>query len=334
MSPIFTAAREADLLSERLLLATAKRETLAADPETTAYRLVNGVGDGLEGLTLDHFNGVLVASLYEDLAESQEDALIEVIATALQPRSLYLKRRPREARVVASTRRDELAPDAPASGDAVKELTVSENGVKYRIRPGGDLSLGLFLDMREPRAWLRHHVESRTVLNSFAYTCGFGAVATLGGSARAVNLDLSRRVLDWGEENYRLNALVPKRFDFIAGDVFDWFTRLSRREDRFGCVILDPPSFATSKFSRFSAAANYDELVERAASLLKPDGLLLACCNHAKLERRMFLAAIKRGLQRAGRGYNLLASLGQSETDFPVPDDLEPPLKVFALELS
>jgi 23S rRNA (cytosine1962-C5)-methyltransferase len=330
VSLILRAARESQGLSERLLEARARRADFERDANTTAYRIVNGAGDGLEGLTLDQFDGVLVASLYEDLTDAQESALLEVVASTLEPRSLYLKRRPREARIVANTNRAELAPDEPVFGARVDELEVLENGVKYRIRPGGDLSVGLFLDMRDTRSWLRHNVGSRTALNAFSYTCGFGVVATLGGSSRAVNLDLSRRVLDWGEENYRLNRLEPRRLDFIAGDVFDWFTRFARREDRFSCVILDPPSFAT----RFSAASHYDELVERSAKLLEPDGLLLACCNHARFERRAFLAAIKRGLNRAGRGYNLLASLGQSDVDFPVPGDLEPPLKVFALEVS
>jgi 23S rRNA (cytosine1962-C5)-methyltransferase len=334
VSLIFRAARERQTLSERLLSAAARRASLEPDAGTTAYRLVNGAGDDLEGLTLDRFDDVLVASLYEDLTPAQEDDLLEVVARTLQPRSLYLKRRPREARVVASTHRDEIAPDAPAFGERVDELEVLENGVRYRIQPGGDLSVGLFLDMRDTRAWVRHNIGSRTALNAFAYTCGFGVVGTLGGSARLANLDLSRRVLDWGEQNYRANRLEPKRFDFIAGDVFDWFTRFARRGDTFECVILDPPSFATGKTSRFSAASHYDDLVELAVRVLAPDGLLLACCNHARLERRGFLGAIKRGLVRASRGFNLLASLGQSSVDYPVTNDLEPPLKVFALEVS
>ena len=329
---IQSASSDAAQLSGRLLEARSRRAEIGAD--TTAFRIVNGAGDNVEGLTIDVFEDVLIASLYVDLSEAQENALLEVIATTLEPRSIYLKRRPREARVAATTERDFLAPDAPAWGDRVDRLTVLENGVRYLIQPGGDLSVGLFLDMRDTRHWLRYNNSNRTVLNCFAYTCGFGVTATLAGSDRAVNLDLSKRVLEWGAENYRANKLVPKQFDFISGDVFDWVTRLKRRGDTFGTLILDPPSFATSKFAKFSAVSNYDELIENVIPLLEPDGLLLACCNHHKLERRFFMAAIKRGLERAGRGYNLIASLGQSPTDFPVPDTIEPPLKVFALEIA
>ncbi len=34
-----------------------------------------------------------------------------------------------------------------------------------------------------------------------------------------------------------------------------------------------------------------------------------------------------------GSDFRVLASFGQPPTDFPVPGDAEPPLKVFALEL-
>jgi 23S rRNA (cytosine1962-C5)-methyltransferase len=282
---------------------------------------------------VDFFAGVLVASLYLELSEKQENILLEVLAQTFQPTAIYLKRRPKEARHVSNVARDSLASDAPAWGERVDEIEILEHGVKYLIRPGGDLSVGLFLDMREPRLWLKHHVAGKTVLNTFAYTCGFGLVASLNGATRAANLDLSRRVLDWGEENYRVNRLEPKRFDFISGDVFDWLTRFSRRDDKFDVVILDPPSFATSKHMRFSAAANYDELVELAASIVSPDGMLLACCNNAQLSKRAFYAQIKTGLKRAGRGFNLLESLGQSNVDFPTRENLESPLKVFALEL-
>lgn len=320
-------------LEELLQTARANRSILENNPNTTAFRLVNSSADGLNDLSVDFFAGVLVASLYIDLSEKQENVLLEVLAQTFQPSAIYLKRRPKEARHVANVARDSLAPDAPAWGERVDEIEILEHGVKYLIRPGGDLSVGLFLDMREPRAWLKHHVAGRIVLNTFAYTCGFGLVSGLNGASQAVNLDLSRRVLDWGQENYRLNKLEPKRFDFISGDVFDWLTRFSRREDKFDVVILDPPSFATSKNRRFSAATQYDELVALASSIVAPDGLLLACCNLAQLSRRDFYAQIKSGLKRANRGFNLLESLGQSKIDFPVHENLESPLKVFALEV-
>jgi 23S rRNA G2069 N7-methylase RlmK/C1962 C5-methylase RlmI len=45
----------ADLIRERLATALRNRAPLAADPETNAYRLVHGEGDGLPHLFIDRF---------------------------------------------------------------------------------------------------------------------------------------------------------------------------------------------------------------------------------------------------------------------------------------
>ncbi len=319
-------------LEKRLGTAQARRKALHNSPDTNAYRLCNAAGDDLEGLTIDRFADVLVVSLYEDIG-NLEPELLECIAAIYQPKSIYLKRRPKEARVVSNTQRSELAPEAAAWGVDTPEIVVLENGIRFLIRPGTDLSVGVFLDMRDTRAWLRQHIGEARVLNCFSYTCGFGVAASLGSSSRVVNLDLSRKVLNWGQENYRLNGLAPKDMDFISGDSFEWFKRFERRGDTFDAIILDPPSFATSKTSRFSASSNYDQLVYQAVQSLETGGLLLACCNHAKLSRLQFKKAIQTGLQNANRGYNLLKSLSQSSLDFPVLDTEEAPLKVFTFEI-
>jgi 23S rRNA (cytosine1962-C5)-methyltransferase len=328
------AVSSPEMLENALIHANNARSGLLKNPITNACRVFNAAGDGLPGITIDQFAEIMVISLYEELPPQDEEKLIEEIARVLRPKSLYLKRRPQEARLKANTERAEIAPNAPVWGEPMEQVKALENGLKFEIRPGGDLSVGLFLDMRDTRAWVRDHIGDRNVLNCFSYTCGFGLAANLGGATRVVNLDLSRKVLDWGAQNYRLNLLEPKPFDFISGDVFDWFKRFSRRQDRFDCIILDPPSFANSKHSRFSAASNYDDLVANAAELLEPDGLLIACCNQARLSRLDFKKAVTRGLERADKGYNLVKSLTQSKLDFPVPNDLEAPLKVMIFEVS
>lgn len=320
-------------LRHRLERARVRRAPLAGASATTAYRLVNAGGDGLPGLTVDRFGCVLVLSLYRELDPGSESAVVEAAARAFPAEAVYLKRRPREARRSATTDRDRLAPQGPAWGRPLPDIEALEDGVRYRIRPGGDLSVGLFLDMRDTRTWARAHSAGRTVLNAFAYTCGFSVCARLGGAAGALNLDLSRRVLDWGEENHGLNGLPVHREDFVSGDAFDWLERLARRGEAFGMVVIDPPSFATWRGARFSVMAGYDRLAALAARVVQPGGLLVAACNHAGLSRRGFRAQVERGLSAAGRRYRVAGTLGASPLDFPVVTGEASPLKVLALEL-
>jgi 23S rRNA (cytosine1962-C5)-methyltransferase len=324
-----------DLQSLRRSLEAAKlrRDPLLARSDLNAYRLVNAEGDSLPGMTLDRFDQTLVLSLYRELEAALEFKLIELVAQVFSPTAIYLKRRPLEARHAANTEREFVAPPNPVWGSDTPELEVLESGHRFRIRPGGDLSVGLFLDMRPTRAWLETQVRQRKVLNTFSYTCGFGLVSGIGGASRSVNLDLSRRALDWGEENYRLNGLEPERQDFISGDVFDWLGRMRRWSDRFEMVILDPPSFAKSRLKRFSVAAHYNELVALAAPIVGKGGTLLACCNHAGLSRNSLLRLIESGLREAQREVVGITSLSADPLDFPTVDGADGALKVVALRL-
>jgi 23S rRNA (cytosine1962-C5)-methyltransferase len=332
---VFERLIQSDPQSFRHLLEDARfrRDALAQRQDLNAYRLVNADADGLPGMTLDLFDATLVLSLYLELEPRDEMGLIELIADVIQPQSVYLKRRPREARHAANAEREYLAPEQQVWGESTPEVRVLEDGRRFLIRPGGDLSVGLFLDMRPTRTWLETKTKNKKVLNAFSYTCGFGIASSLGSATRTVNLDLSRRALDWGEENYRLNHLEPERQDFISGDVFDWLGRMQRWSDRFDLVILDPPSFAKSRLKRFSVSAHYNELVAMAAPVIAPGGTLLAGCNHAGLSRSSFLRLIEAGLRDARRQVVGVTSFGADPLDFPTLDGAEGALKVFAIKL-
>ncbi len=308
-----------------------RRSGLFASGQTTCARVLHGAADGAPDVTVDWFDGVAVMSLYREFTPEEEQQHLRAVATVLSPRAVYLKRRPREARVVATTEKDVLSPPLPALGEPVEYVDVRENGLSFRIRPGQGLAVGLYLDTRDARMWLRDRVQGRTVLNCFAYTCAFGIYAHAGGARRAVNLDLSRRVLEQGEENLILNGITPDRRDHIAGDVFEWLGRFAKKGETFEVIVLDPPGFSTSRKGTFSAKRDYAKLVERAAPVLSPGGLLLACCNVADLDSPRFEAMVHKGLAAAGRAGKVMARLHPSELDFP-PHPLSPTdLKVVAL---
>jgi 23S rRNA (cytosine1962-C5)-methyltransferase len=138
-----------------------------------------------------------------------------------------------------------------------------------------------------------------------------------GGAARALNLDLSRRWLAWGQENYRLNGFEPDDRDFVFGDVFDWLARFARRGETFDLVILDPPSFSKTKSGRFSVAKDYAQLAEIAARVVAPGGQLLACANLADLPWRAFRERVLAGIAAAGRRGEILGVYHEPALDFP-----------------
>lgn len=307
-----------------------RRAPLRQDRATTAFRWLNGAGDGAPGLTLDLLGDVAVLSTYDAV----EPGPVADAAMGLLPlRALYLKVRPREAGRLRGEERAARAPALPLRGEPVESVEVQEEGLSFRIRPGEGLAVGLYLDTRVARAWVRAHAEARTLLNCFSYTGAFGVAARAGGAMRAVDVDLSRRSLAWAEENARLNGQTPPESDRLVGDVFEWLRRFGKRGERFDAVVLDPPGFARGRSGTFSASRDWPGLVAQAAALVAPGGWLLAACNVVSLSGRRFDAALADGVRQAGRTAEEVARPGASEIDFPSPPGEEPPLKVRVLRL-
>lgn len=312
--------------SVSVLRAALERRGRALPAETSAFRWIDGeLGPAV---TVDRFGDVAVLSAYEALDEPSERALAGALVEAdASVRAVYVKRRPREARRANALPPSALSPEAPLVGEAVPELVVREGGAAYEIRPPNGLSVGLYLDARDARRWVRRHAQGRRVLNLFAYTCGFAVAARLGGALRALNVDLSRRVLDWGARNLRLNAVDAEPADFVAGDTFDWLRRLTRRGDTFDLVVVDPPGFATGKARRFSAARDYAALAHLVGPVVSPGGAVLALCNVATVSGEAFERQLLSGL--GARRPRVVERFGASPVDFAQPSAL----KCLAVEL-
>ena len=171
------------------------------------------------------------------------------------------------------------------SGDPALPLTttVTEADTRFTLDFAAGYSHGLFLDQRANRALVRR-VKPKRLLNTFAYTCSFSVIAALTG-AETVSIDLSKKSLDRGRENFTLNGLdstVGHRF--LADDVLDVLPRLARRGEQFDLIILDPPTFSRgNQGRRWQVEQDLEALIESALDLAAPDSRLLLSTNCARL---------------------------------------------------
>jgi 23S rRNA (cytosine1962-C5)-methyltransferase len=302
---------------------------LSALADLSTYRLFHGDGEGAPGIAVDRFDRVVV--IHAESPETLDEWLPALSEGLAGFDAAYTKvHPPSRSRLTAATLRA-LAPPEPAWGAPSSDVEVIEHGVRFVVRPAAGFSLGMFLDMREVRAWLRANTERRSVLNLFAYTCSFGVNAVLGGAGRVINLDLSRSYLEWGKTNYRLNGLEPHERDFIYGDAFDWLGRFARRGESFDLVIVDPPSFSSTPFS---VTRDYARLIEAAARVVGPTGILVAATNHAGTSDERFEDWLQNGLTRAQRHGTVVQRWHEPSVDFPLaPGGTPAYLKVRALVL-
>ena len=313
-------------LAEALDIARERRWGLARTDTgpraTTAFRLVNEEGDGLPRLAVDVYGDWLVAQLYGSDGPWSEVVRRERLLDALHGLGfdgIYLKVRPKQANVLVDTRRDELAPSRPVRGGAApEELAILEEGMPLLVRLGDGLSTGLFLDQRANRRRVRELSAGASVANLFAYTCGFTVAAALGGARRTVSVDASAAALDRGRANLAHAGVVGGEHVFVADDAVAWLARAAGRRERFDVIILDPPSYSTTRRGRFVAETDYLGVAASALALLVPGGKLLACTNHRGISAARFRRILFDAGRQANRPIAQVKDLPVS-IDYPVP---------------
>lgn len=164
------------------------------------------------------------------------------------------------------------------------QTAATEWHLKFSIDFGTGYSPGLFLDQRENRRYVRH-VAPKRLLNCFAYTCSFSLCAACSG-ARTVNVDLSKKYLARGRENFALNKLPTIDHRFIADDVRSVLPRLARRGEKFDAIILDPPTFSRSPRGKiFQVQDDFEDLLISALTLAERDGRILVSTNCSTLSQ-------------------------------------------------
>ncbi len=285
--------------------------------DTTVARLVNAEGDGLPGLTVDRYGDFLMVQYYT-LAWQRH---LPTLATALQevyaPLGIYCKYRPLETRNLGAGKKQRPPQGRLLAGKAAPEdLTVRENGLLYRIDLVKDLHTGLFHDQRKNRLEFRRLAAGCRVLNLFAYTGAFSVAAAVGGAEQVTSIDVAGRYLDWARENFHLNGIVPEDHEFITGDCFVELDRLAKVGRSFDVVLMDPPSFSTTRKSRFKTSGGTADLVQKALKLIPSGGLLVTSSNLQKMSLADYLKELRKGSIAAGRRLQVLRVTGQAD-DFP-----------------
>ncbi len=169
-------------------------------------------------------------------------------------------------------------------GDPAENLQTiaTERHLKFGIDFGVGYSVGFFIDQRENRRRVRH-IAPRRLLNCFAYTCSFSVCAAYVG-ATTLNIDLSKKSLARGRENFALNSLPTVDHRFIADDVTAVLPRLARQGEKFDAIILDPPTFSRSPGGKaFQVENDFEKLLIDALDLAERDSHILLSTNCSTL---------------------------------------------------
>ncbi len=299
--------------TKKIREAAEKRADFFASEETSAFRVFNGEGDGIGGLTIDFFNGFYLVNWYSEGIYSFREEVYAALKEAVNTRGVYEKLR-------FNTNGQYIEQDDYVSGEKGEfPLIVQENGMNYAVDLNDGAMTGIFLDQRNVRKALRDRYSmDKTVLNTFSYTGAFSVAAALGGAAGTTSVDLAKRSLAKTIEQFSVNAIDYESQDIKVMNVFDYFSYAARKGLKFDVVVLDPPSFARTKKMTFSTAKDYPKLVKDALAITNDGGVIIASTNNASFNMKKFKTFIDMAFKDTNTKYRILEE-HQLPEDFTVP---------------
>jgi 23S rRNA (cytosine1962-C5)-methyltransferase len=189
-----------------------------------------------------------------------------------------------------------------------------ENGLRFEADVLHGQKTGFFLDQRDNRKRVGAMASGRAVLNAFSFTGGFSVYAAAGGARAVTDLDISAHALEGGRRNIALNGQNPNVGacvrEEIKADAFKWLGQ--DRKEKFGVVILDPPSLAKRESERTGAVEAYSRLTDMGIKYLSSDGILLACSCSAHVTADEFFATVLEAARKCGRTFQEIERTGHA----------------------
>lgn len=278
-----------------------KRKQFYKSSDTTAFRVVNGEGDGLGGLIIDYYDGYYVVSWYSEGIYTFRDEIIAALQKVANFKGIYEKKR-------FDTKGKYIEGDDFVAGERGEfPLVVKENGVNFAVYLNDGAMVGVFLDQRNVRKQIRDkYAKGRTVLNMFSYTGAFSVFAALGGASKTTSVDLANRSLSKTIEQFSVNEVDYEAQDIIVEDVFLYFKYAAKKKMKFDMVVLDPPSFARSKKYTFSAAKDYKNLLKETIAITENNGIIVASTNCSAFDMKKFKGFIDTAFKEMNGKYKIL----------------------------
>lgn len=290
-----------DFFTGRIRAAYTSRKDFFSDPNTTAFRLFNGEGDGIGGLIIDYYDGHYVVNWYSQGIYTFKKMVVEALKQLGNVKSIYEKKR-------FDTKGQYVDDDDFVYGTPPAfPLAVKENGVSFAVYLNDGAMVGVFLDQREVRKAIRDkYAAGKQVLNMFSYTGAFSVFAALGGAGKTTSVDLANRSRAKTEEQFRINGIDPETQNIVVMDVFNYFKYAVKKQLSFDMVILDPPSFAKSKKFTFSAAKDYPNLLKDAIAITNDGGIIVASTNSSAFDMKKFKGFIETAFKESRCAYEIV----------------------------
>lgn len=180
-------------------------------------------------------------------------------------------------------------------GKASPSFMIKELEIMYQIHLKDYYDHGIYTDMSAVRSRISPKLfKGRDVLNLYCYTGAFSLLALKHQANRVVSVDLSKKYLQWLEENIQNNSqLDPTKHESINSKCESYL----KKDHLFDFIISDPPSFSSNGAKSSSSMKQYEIELPLMFHKLKPSGHVLIFLNTHQISSEKFEENIKKILK-------------------------------------
>jgi len=277
----------AEWITEKLYLAISARNSILE--HSNSCRLVHSEADGLAGLIVDFYDGVLTIAINTAGMERFRKEIIAGLTQIIKPLGIYEKSD-------ATVREKEGLKtfEGVLQGEVPDFIEVVEFGCQFGLELKNSQKTGFYLDQRFNHGVLTEYVdEEATMLDLFCNVGGFGMHALNAGAKHVTFVDISKTAIEQVEKNIALNDFADDgRSTCVAANAMDYIKELADKKESYDIVVLDPPSFAKTKDQAEAAISGFRHLMINGIKVCKPGGLvaLFSCSYHVGMNELIELS--------------------------------------------
>jgi 23S rRNA (cytosine1962-C5)-methyltransferase len=317
-------------LTRALFEADRRLRLFSAADVNQCFRLVHTQNNSPDlGFTLDQFGKVLVLNWFKEHWGDTEVRKFTYFSKSIG-KPILVRMMADKGKPAADKSQIVIYP-TDSSEQLATPWIGKEDQVQYELRADAGSSVGIYLNQRLQRSWVRRHSSGKSVLNLFSYTCGFGLAAALGQAEQVTSVDMGKGALNWGRKNFELNFVDIEKHKFFCRDSFTFLEQCQAKDIKYDLIICDTPSFMKREKKLFKIKADLEGWLKTCLSCLNPQGELILSTNFDGFFVRdieMLILKAQKSLQIP----NLEISCILSSLDFELPDE-KTSLKSFLIRL-
>jgi len=279
-----------------------------------AFRIFNGAGDGIGGLTIDCYDHHYLMTFENEGIYTFRSLILEALESLLNYRSIYEKR-------------DFLVDLQPVKGDDFLKgergdfpEVAQEYGVLYEYDLDAGMRTGFDIAQRELRRILLDSVESKTVLNLFSDTGTLTVAALYGEAARTTSVDFSTRSRNKTKDNLMLNSFTPEKQKILVQDAFDYIEQADKKT-RFDVVLFHPPVQVNTRTRQFRTEQDLALWIQKVIHLTNRGGLLAITTDSPALDASQLKKAVEQAFNKLRQKFEVVWEQPEQK-DFPTPSSM------------